>query len=301
VTTSLQRLLAEEDVPYLAAHRYTDSGLRKRAAWEDTWRLQRREDAGEILDAPIPVPPKYASADFVRKKYWAHRGELDVPKERFVLYPDAGRDTDPTAILGWAGWDHASRPWPSPSSASSARQRGGATSACFRWSPGSPSRSRGSNSGTPSPSHSSASPPPSSSESSSTHAPGRSAPPSTSSRLAADPGPTRPQPPAPGRMGRRRLYPGRRRFAVGMNIKNAETERLTRELAEATGESLTTALTLAVRERLDRVRAADRPASHEQTAERILALGAEIASRLRGPYATQDHGDLLYDERGLPA
>ncbi len=55
----------------------------------------------------IPVPPKYTSADFARKEYWAHRGKLDVPKERFILYPDAGRDTDPTPVLGWAGWDHA--------------------------------------------------------------------------------------------------------------------------------------------------------------------------------------------------
>ena len=30
-----------------------------------------------------------------------------MPKERFILYPDAGRETDPTAVLGWAGWDHA--------------------------------------------------------------------------------------------------------------------------------------------------------------------------------------------------
>jgi hypothetical protein len=30
-----------------------------------------------------------------------------VPTERFILYPDAGRETDPTPLLGWAGWDHA--------------------------------------------------------------------------------------------------------------------------------------------------------------------------------------------------
>jgi len=53
------------------------------------------------------VPPKYTSADFTKVAYWSHRGKLDVPKERFVLYPAAGRDTDPTALLGWAGWDHA--------------------------------------------------------------------------------------------------------------------------------------------------------------------------------------------------
>jgi hypothetical protein len=112
VTASLQKLLAEEAVPYLAAYPYKDTGLRKRAAWEHTWALQRREDAGEKFgpdteNGPIPVPPKYTSADFTRKEYWAHRGKLDVPKERFILYPDAQRATDPTPVLGWAGWDHA--------------------------------------------------------------------------------------------------------------------------------------------------------------------------------------------------
>ena len=32
---------------------------------------------------------------------------LDVPKERFISYPAAGRDSDSTELLGWAGWDHA--------------------------------------------------------------------------------------------------------------------------------------------------------------------------------------------------
>jgi hypothetical protein len=107
VTDSLVRLLADEAVPFLAAYRYKASGLSKRRDWERTWELQRREDAGERLDDPIPVPPKYTSADFVKQPYWRHRGKLDVPKERFILYPDAGRDTDPTPVLGWAGWDHA--------------------------------------------------------------------------------------------------------------------------------------------------------------------------------------------------
>lgn len=106
VTESLVGLLEPEAVPYLAAHRYKDSGLRKREAWEQTWALQRREDAGERVD-PIPVPPKYTSADFRKTSYWQARGKLDVPKERFILYPGAGRDTDPTPLLGWAGWDHA--------------------------------------------------------------------------------------------------------------------------------------------------------------------------------------------------
>ncbi len=106
VTQSLVRLLTDEAVPYLAAYRYKDSGLRKREAWEETWRLQRREDVGEKV-GPIAVPPKYTSADFRKNSYWQARGKLDVPKERFIFYPDAGRETDPTPLLGWAGWDHA--------------------------------------------------------------------------------------------------------------------------------------------------------------------------------------------------
>jgi hypothetical protein len=53
------------------------------------------------------VPPKYKPTDFVKPSYWSHRGKLDVPKERFIGYPNAGRDTDTTELLGWAGWDHA--------------------------------------------------------------------------------------------------------------------------------------------------------------------------------------------------
>ncbi|MFF4137511.1 BREX-2 system adenine-specific DNA-methyltransferase PglX [Streptomyces mirabilis] len=105
----LEAVLAEaldaEHVPYLGALRYKDAGLRKRAQWEEVWDLQRDEDAtGERLN--IPVPPKYASADFAKTSYWSNRGKLDVPKERFVSYPDASPDADPTLLLGWAGWDH---------------------------------------------------------------------------------------------------------------------------------------------------------------------------------------------------
>lgn len=107
VTATLVKLLADEAVPYLAALRYKDSGLRKRAEWERVWDMQRDEDAGLIEATDIPVPPKYASADFLKPSYWSHRGKLDVPKERFIAYPDAGRDTDPTPLLGWAGWNHA--------------------------------------------------------------------------------------------------------------------------------------------------------------------------------------------------
>lgn len=91
---------------------------------------------------------------------------------------------------------------------------------------------------------------------------------------------------------------GSRIAYMGMSIKNDEAERLTRELAAATGESLTTALTIAVRERLDRVTRQAPTLTREERAARIVALGRPDA--LPEPWASTPHGDLLYDELGLP-
>jgi Domain of unknown function (DUF7008) len=102
----LREIIDGEHVPFVAQYRYKPSGLDKRRQWERTWGLQREEDAeGKRLD--IPVPPKYASADFQKNSYWRHRGKLDVPKERFISYPDASPDSDAKSLLiGWAGWDY---------------------------------------------------------------------------------------------------------------------------------------------------------------------------------------------------
>ena len=147
VTQSLMRLLADESVPFLAAYRYKESGLRKREAWEETWRLQRREDAGEKV-GPIAVPPKYTSADFRKNSYWQARGKLDVPKERFILYPDAGRETDPTPLLGWAGWDHAQQSLALSLVIGEREKDGWETTGSSHWWRGWPSYSRGWSSGT---------------------------------------------------------------------------------------------------------------------------------------------------------
>lgn len=98
-------LVASESVPFLPVLRYKPSGLRKREVWERTWELQRREDAGEDVGT-IPVPPKYASADFLKTNYWRLRGKLDVPKERWISYPHCSTESDPSLLVGWAGWNH---------------------------------------------------------------------------------------------------------------------------------------------------------------------------------------------------
>jgi hypothetical protein len=81
-----------------------------RAQWERTWALQRREDAGETLPTPIPVPDKYDAKDYRDPNYFRLRGKLDVPKERFIAYPTAtpppGAGPKPGLVFGWAGWDH---------------------------------------------------------------------------------------------------------------------------------------------------------------------------------------------------
>lgn len=84
---------------------------------------------------------------------------------------------------------------------------------------------------------------------------------------------------------------------MSLNIKNAETYRLIRELADLTGESMTGAVTEAVRERLDRLTAAERRAG---MADRILAIARDMHARLPDDFFDIEHGDLLYDEDGLP-
>ena len=82
---------------------------------------------------------------------------------------------------------------------------------------------------------------------------------------------------------------------MALSIKSEEADRLARELADRTGESITTAVEVALRERLQRERSA----------------GPGIADRLRR--LAQDTGELPvedgrtpeeivgYDQHGLPA
>ena len=104
---ALAALLTESSVPQLAAQRHKPSGLTKFREWQQVWDLQRAQDRSERIT--IPVPPKYATADYLKASFWKARGRLDVPKERFISYPGASRNTDDSAIYGWAGWDHAGR------------------------------------------------------------------------------------------------------------------------------------------------------------------------------------------------
>jgi antitoxin VapB len=85
---------------------------------------------------------------------------------------------------------------------------------------------------------------------------------------------------------------------MSLNIKNPEAHALATRLAQKTGEKLTDAVTTALRERLERVeRMAD---FDEQRYQALKALVKGSRSLWRDSLLAVDHGDLLYDERGLP-
>ena len=84
---------------------------------------------------------------------------------------------------------------------------------------------------------------------------------------------------------------------MGLNIKNDETCVLARDLARLTGETMTGAITVALRERLAReMRRRDANA----LARELHAIGQRCAGLLGPGPSAVEHGDLLYGEHGLP-
>jgi antitoxin VapB len=83
---------------------------------------------------------------------------------------------------------------------------------------------------------------------------------------------------------------------VALSIKNDETERLARQVAGETGESLTEAIQKALRERLERLRAR----------RRNQALAGQVEDLLRRVDAlptldSRPEDEILgYDEQGIP-
>jgi antitoxin VapB len=82
---------------------------------------------------------------------------------------------------------------------------------------------------------------------------------------------------------------------MSLNIKNEEAHKLAQSLSRETGESLTEAVTTALRERLERIRGRGKQQAMAAEIDAIAKRGAEI---YKGPYV--DQAELLYDENGLP-
>lgn len=81
-----------------------------------------------------------------------------------------------------------------------------------------------------------------------------------------------------------------------LNIKNEEAHRLATELSRRTGESLTTAVVISLRERLQRETGR---AEEEDLVDRVMEIGKQCASLPLLDSRTPDQ-ILGYDEHGLP-
>lgn len=84
---------------------------------------------------------------------------------------------------------------------------------------------------------------------------------------------------------------------MGLNIKNEETHRLAKELARLTGETMTGAITVALKQRLEREKH-DR--SVESRVEELQKIGKRCARLLGDGPSAIEHGEFLYGEDGLP-
>ncbi len=83
---------------------------------------------------------------------------------------------------------------------------------------------------------------------------------------------------------------------MSLNIKNEDAHKLAQQIARITGESMTEAVTESLRERLKRVQ----EKNAVKVSDRLLEIGQDCAKRLKEPFRSAEHGDLLYDEKGLP-
>lgn len=81
---------------------------------------------------------------------------------------------------------------------------------------------------------------------------------------------------------------------MSLNIKNPKAHELAKELSEITGESMSTAVTTAIHERLERMR-------RKGLSDRLMELGRQAASRMTEEERNFDYDAFLYDEEtGLP-
>ncbi len=84
---------------------------------------------------------------------------------------------------------------------------------------------------------------------------------------------------------------------MALNIKNSEAHELATELARLTGKSLTAVVIDAMRQYLEQLK---RKQAAANRIRELMVIGDRIAMHLQQPGKSTEHGDLLYDERGLP-
>ena len=84
---------------------------------------------------------------------------------------------------------------------------------------------------------------------------------------------------------------------MALNIKSDEAHELAAELAELTGKSMTRVVIDALRLQLEQVKR-----SQEKNArlQEMLMIGKRCATHIHHPVTALEHGEMLYDESGMP-
>ena len=82
-------------------------------------------------------------------------------------------------------------------------------------------------------------------------------------------------------------------MAIQINIKNQKARALVDEIVQRTGETVTEAVTAALQKRLNEL-------TREEKLARVRELTKGLADHWLEPWKSMDHGEILYDEMGMP-
>jgi len=84
---------------------------------------------------------------------------------------------------------------------------------------------------------------------------------------------------------------------MSLNIKNKRVYDLASELAQISGQSMTSVVLDALLEKRDRLL---RKKDVEKRVQEYLVIAERCAKHIHQPVNSVEHGDMLYDEAGLP-
>ncbi len=84
---------------------------------------------------------------------------------------------------------------------------------------------------------------------------------------------------------------------MSLNIKNKEVFTLASDLAQLTGQSMTAVVLDALRKQRKSLLHQD---STEARVQKLMAIAERCAKHIRQPVSAVEHGDMLYNESGMP-
>ena len=88
-------------------------------------------------------------------------------------------------------------------------------------------------------------------------------------------------------------------YGMALNIKNEKTRKLARKLAGLTDDTITGAVTIAITERLERVKR-EREQDREAFVRDILAIGGRCAAKMGPGPSAEEIVEAMYGEFGEP-